>query len=69
MQNTSSSQGHNQPSHEDQVKGGQHSHQGGKDEAANSSTNANQTEQRNQGQTGRDMPAKGGKPTHGSGNK
>jgi len=61
MQNTSGTQSQNQPRREDQVKGGQHSHQGGSNDSSKPS-NADEHEQKNQNRSGSEAPMKGGQP-------
>ena len=69
MQNTSGTQSQNQPNRNDQVKGGQHSHQGGSNDSTKSSTNVNENDQSNQNRPGNEAPVKGGQPPRGGGNK
>jgi hypothetical protein len=67
MQNTSGTQSQNQPKREDQVKGGQHSHQSGSNDSSKPS-NVNEHEQKNQSRSGNETPMKGGQPPRSGGN-
>jgi len=72
MQNTSGNQSQNQPNRNDQVKGGQHSHQGGSNDSKNSPTDINENDQHNQNRPGKEAPVKGvkgGQPPRAGGNK
>jgi hypothetical protein len=58
MANTTDSRSHNQPSHEAQVKGGEHSHQG------SSTSSGNQTSGREHNQPSHEAQVKGGQHSH-----
>ena len=63
---------HNQPSHEAQVKGGQHSHQGSDESKATQheqSTEEKQNDGRSQNQPSHEAQVKGGQPSHSGGNQ
>jgi hypothetical protein len=63
MENTGN-QGQNQPKRDDQVKGGQHSQQGGSSDRP--SKNVNENDQRSQSRPGNEAPVKGGQPSRNS---
>jgi hypothetical protein len=59
MANTTDGRSHNQPSHEAQVKGGEHSHQG-----TNNQTPEKETDGRSHNQPSHEAQVKGGQHSH-----
>ncbi|HTZ57898.1 MAG TPA: hypothetical protein VMB49_07380 [Acidobacteriaceae bacterium] len=63
---------HNQPSHEAQVKGGQHSHQGSHENQAGQPQQSNEErreDSRSQNQPSHEAQVKGGQHSHSTGQK
>jgi hypothetical protein len=74
QQGESDHRSHNQPSHEAQVKGGQHSHQGSQSEGSqkqvSQGTASESEDKRSQNQPSHEAQVKGGQHSHsGSGNR
>jgi hypothetical protein len=67
MANSTENKSHNQPSHEAQVKGGQHSHQGGSEHSSTSQrqqSNEHEKDGRSHNQPSHEAQVKGGEHSH-----